>query len=135
MRAQPILTAEQADAVKEIRGLQITTDASGGYLMPFTLDPTIILTNNGVVNPIRQLATVNSVATDNWQGITSAGVTASYDAEESEVSDDTRRWLSRRSPSTRGRRSSRSRCRPKTTSRRCRPISPTRSPTPKTGWN
>lgn len=89
LRAQPILTAEQADAVKEIRGLQITTDASGGYLMPFTLDPTIILTNNGVVNPIRQLATVNSVATDNWQGITSAGVTASYDAEESEVSDDT----------------------------------------------
>lgn len=88
-RAQPILTAEQAEAVKEIRGLQITADGSGGYLMPFTLDPTIVLTNAGAVNPIRQLATVITVATDNWQGVASAGVTASYDAEETEVSDDT----------------------------------------------
>ena len=89
LRAQPILTPEQAAAVQEIRGLQITADASGGYLMPFTLDPTIILTNNGVINPIRELATVISVSTDNWQGVSTAGVTASYDAEESEVSDDT----------------------------------------------
>lgn len=89
LRANPLLTPEQMQAVHELRGLQITADASGGYLMPFTLDPTIILTNNGVINPIRQLATVITVATDNWQGVTTAGVTASYDAEESEVSDDT----------------------------------------------
>jgi len=89
LRANPLLSAEQMEAVREVRGLQITTDASGGYLMPFTLDPTIILTNSGVINPIRDLATVITVATDNWQGVSSAGVTASYDAEESEVSDDT----------------------------------------------
>ena len=33
--------------------------------MPFTLDPTIILTNKGP-SPIRDLATVISVSTDNW---------------------------------------------------------------------
>lgn len=88
-RANPMLTAEQMDAVQEVRGLQITADASGGFLMPFTLDPTIIDISTGVVNPVRQLATVINVSTDNWQGVTSAGVTASYDPEESEVSDDT----------------------------------------------
>lgn len=88
-RTNPLLRPEHLDALEHVRGLQITTDASGGYLMPFTLDPTVILTNNGVMNPIRQYATVQTVATDNWQGVTSAGVTASYDAEESEVSDDT----------------------------------------------
>ena len=88
-RTNPILRPEHLDALEHVRGLQITTDASGGYLMPFTLDPTVILTNNGTINPIREIATVITVATDNWQGVTSAGVTASYDAEESEVSDDT----------------------------------------------
>ena len=89
LRSNPILRPEHLDALEQVRGLQITADASGGYLMPFTLDPTIILTNNGVINPVRELATVQTVATDNWQGVSTAGVTASYDAEESEVSDDT----------------------------------------------
>ena len=97
-------------------------DASGGHLMPFTLDPTIILTNNGVVNPIRQLATVNSVATDNWQGITSAG--SPRRTTLIEVSDDID-LLGRRSPSTRAG------VRPvlgagRVRLRRCRPISPVR---------
>lgn len=86
-RAQPILTAEEADAVE--RALNITTDSAGGYLMPFTLDPTVILTNNGAINPIRDLATVKEVATDNWQGITSTGITAAYGAESAVVADGT----------------------------------------------
>lgn len=69
--------------------INVGTDANGGFLMPFTLDPSVILTSNGVVNPVRQLADVATVATDNWQGITSAGITASYDAEATQVSDDT----------------------------------------------
>lgn len=84
-RAQPIFSSEQADLV---RASMSTTDANGGYLMPFTLDPTVILTSSGTVNPIRELATVEVQATDNWQGVTSAGITASYDAEAAEVSDD-----------------------------------------------
>lgn len=54
---QPLLSAEELRAVEEVRALQITADSSGGYLMPFTLDPTIILTNDGAVNPIREVAT------------------------------------------------------------------------------
>lgn len=86
---QPFLTERQAHLVEEARALTAGTDASGGYAMPFTLDPTLIDINAGVANPIRQLARIRTTMTDNWQGVTSAGVTASWDAESSEVSDDT----------------------------------------------
>ena len=72
----------------EARALTAGTDGSGGYAMPFTLDPTLIDLNAGVMNPIRQLARIRTTMTDNWQGVASAGVTASWDAESSEVSDD-----------------------------------------------
>ena len=72
----------------EQRAMTIGTDPTGGFLMPFTLDPTLIDINAGVANPIRALAKIRTTMTDNWQGVTSAGVTASWDAEASEVSDD-----------------------------------------------
>lgn len=85
----PILTEREAHAITEARAMTIGTDATGGFLMPFTLDPTLIDINAGVANPIRQVARIRTVMTDNWQGVTSAGVSASWDAEASEVSDDT----------------------------------------------
>lgn len=90
---QTIVTERGAHLLRQAEeyraAINVATDANGGYLMPFTLDPTVILTSSGVVNPVRMLADVATVATDNWQGITSAGITASYDAEAAEVSDDT----------------------------------------------
>lgn len=87
-----IIDAKGADLLRQAESyraaINVGTDANGGYLMPFTLDPSVILTSSGVVNPVRMLATVETQATDNWQGITSAGITASYDAEGAEVSDD-----------------------------------------------
>jgi HK97 family phage major capsid protein len=75
-------------AAEEVRAALSTTDANGGYAIPFTLDPTLILTNDGTVNPVRQLARNVTVVTDNWNGLTSAGVTASWDGQQAEVSDD-----------------------------------------------
>jgi HK97 family phage major capsid protein len=63
------------------------TPANGGYLVPFTLDPTIILTNNGSANPYRQLATIKTTATNDWNGVTSAGVSAEWTAEGIEAAD------------------------------------------------
>lgn len=83
------LTEGEFAALEEVRAINITTDGEGGYLMPFTLDPSIVLVNDGRTNPMRQLATVRTVATDNWQGVNTTGVTASWDAEGTEVSDDT----------------------------------------------
>lgn len=72
----------------ETRALS-TTDNAGGYAIPFTLDPSIIHTSAQSVNPFRAVSrVVQKVTTDNWQGVTSAGVTAGYATEASEVGDD-----------------------------------------------
>jgi HK97 family phage major capsid protein len=70
-----------------LRAAMSLTDAQGGYLVPFTLDPTIILTNAGAANPFRQVATIKTIATDNWNGVTSAGVTAEWTSEGTEAAD------------------------------------------------
>ncbi len=65
------------------------TPANGGYLVPFTLDPTIILTNAGSANPYRRLANVKTTTTNDWNGVTSAGVSAEWTAEGTEAGDAT----------------------------------------------
>jgi HK97 family phage major capsid protein len=72
---------------EEERALSLTTTA-GGFAVPVTLDPTVILTSNGVVNPIRRVARVETITGNTWQGVASAGVTASYGAENTEASDN-----------------------------------------------
>lgn len=84
-RREPLDDEEQR-AVQRAMSL---TDSAGGYMIPFTLDPSIILTNAGILEPIRSISRVESIVTDVWHGVTSAGVTASWDAEGAEVSDDT----------------------------------------------
>lgn len=63
------------------------TGANGGYLVPFTLDPTVILTNNGATNPFRAISSIKTTTTNTWNGVTSAGVTAEWIAEATEVAD------------------------------------------------
>lgn len=82
----PMLTPEEGEAFRAAMSL---TDANGGYLVPFLLDPTIILTNAGTANPFRSVANVKSISVDAWNGVTSAGVSAAWLAEATEVSDNT----------------------------------------------
>ena len=63
---------------------------AGAVTIPYQLDPTVILTNAGVVSPIRQVCrNVQITGTNIWQFNTSAGVSASLLAENTEVSDGT----------------------------------------------
>jgi HK97 family phage major capsid protein len=86
-------SAEESDAyrrVAEVQGEQramSTTDSAGGYMIPLTLDPAVLLTSNGSINPLRQISRVVQTVTDTWQGVTSAGVSAEWIAEASEVAD------------------------------------------------
>lgn len=86
-------TTDEADAYRAVTAVQAEqramglTDNVGGYMVPLTLDPAIQLTSAGSVNPLRQLARVVQTATDTWQGVTSAGVTAEWTAEAAEVAD------------------------------------------------
>jgi HK97 family phage major capsid protein len=64
------------------------TDNAGGYLVPFQLDPSVIITANGSFNQVRQIARKVIATGDVWNGVSSAGVTGSWDSEAVEVSDD-----------------------------------------------
>jgi HK97 family phage major capsid protein len=63
------------------------TNANGGYLVPFTLDPTIILTNTGSANPYRQISNIKRTATNTWNGVASTGMNAAWLAEAGVVAD------------------------------------------------
>lgn len=65
------------------------TGANGGLAVPQWLDPSIILTNDGTVNPFRAISDVRSITVDQWDGLSSAGVTAEWIAEATEVADAT----------------------------------------------
>lgn len=69
------------------RALSLTGSA-GGFAVPYFLDPTILNTSNGVVNPIREIARVVQITVDEWRGVTSTGITASYQAEATETTDN-----------------------------------------------
>ena len=81
------MTEAERGAVMEMRAATLT-DTAGGYAIPFAVDTTMIDTGDHSVNPFRQVSTVRQTMNDVWQGVSSAGVTASFDAEGVEVSDD-----------------------------------------------
>jgi len=62
---------------------------TSGYVLPVSLDPAIMLTNDGAINPLRQVARVVTTSTNTWRGITSAGATTEWKAEGVEAADGT----------------------------------------------
>ena len=86
--AEHLMTDGERQAVMEARASSLS-DAAGGYAIPCTLDPSIIHTStySGSINPFRQLATVTQVLGDNWNGVSSAGLTAGMVGEGDEVVD------------------------------------------------
>jgi HK97 family phage major capsid protein len=84
----PAWTPEEARALNEYRAMSEGVDTAGGFGVPVLIDPTIILTSGAGAAPVLDLARVVTITTDAWKGVSSAGVTWSYDAEASAVSDD-----------------------------------------------
>lgn len=75
-------------SAEEQRALSLGTDTEGGYAVPFQLDPTVMLTSAGSVNPLRQVARVETIVGKTWQGVTSAGITVARSAERAEATDN-----------------------------------------------
>jgi HK97 family phage major capsid protein len=69
-----------------MRAIQLG-NASGGYLLPYVLDPTIVLTNNASANPFRRISRVVQTTSNAWQGVNSAGVNAALVAEGATAAD------------------------------------------------
>lgn len=90
-RTHPILTPEETRAVQaweEYRAMAEGAPSAGGYGVPVFIDPSIILTDQETDNPFLRLARQVTVNTNKWKGVSAAGVTWSFDAEGSAVSDD-----------------------------------------------
>jgi HK97 family phage major capsid protein len=83
------LTPEEARAWRSAREEQRATLQTTGAVLPSPMDPTIVLTNAGTQDPMRQVARIDTTVSKAKRYITSAGSTFSFDAELTEVSDDT----------------------------------------------
>jgi len=77
--------ATYAKAAAEARAA-LTTGATG-FPLPLTVDPSIIRTGAGALNPVRDLASVAVIGTHDWVGVSSDGVTAGYVQEGVEATD------------------------------------------------
>lgn len=70
------------------RAASLTT-TSGGFAVPFVLDPTVIPTSSGAINPYRPIGNVSQITVDEWRGVSSDGITAAFQAEAAAVTDNT----------------------------------------------
>ena len=88
---RPLWTDAEVAAMRQadsLRAAMSLTTANGGAMVPYILDPTVMLTNSGTMNPIRRVARVETIAGANeWRGVTSAGVSAEWLAEGAEAAD------------------------------------------------
>lgn len=90
-QAAMLLTNEERNAIQayaEYRAMSEGTTTAGGFGIPVFIDPSIILTAQESGNPFLQLARQTEVNTNAWKGVSSAGVSWSFDAEAAAVSDD-----------------------------------------------
>jgi HK97 family phage major capsid protein len=75
-------------AFQEYRAMSEGSTTAGGFGIPVFIDPSIIMTAQGSGNPFLQIAAQKEINTNAWKGVSSAGVSWSFDAEAAEVSDD-----------------------------------------------
>jgi HK97 family phage major capsid protein len=67
---------------------QSETTTAGGFAIPVFIDPSIILTDQESANPFLSIARTVDINTNAWKGVNAAGMSWSFDAENTEVSDD-----------------------------------------------
>lgn len=87
----PDLTDEERQSVARVKSLARAlslTDSAGGYLVPFQLDPTVILSSDGSRNDIRNAARQVIATGDVWHGVSAGAVSWGYRAEATEAGDD-----------------------------------------------
>lgn len=84
-------TDQEREAVGRVRYIERAmslTGSAGGFLLPYELDPNIIISSTGYVDPMRAVSRVETTAYNTKKFVTSAGVTSHWYAEAAQVSDD-----------------------------------------------
>jgi HK97 family phage major capsid protein len=88
------MTPRELESVRTVtqvmseRAMSEGVTTAGGYGVPVAVDPTILLSSNGAINPIRELARTFTITTNKWTGV-SGSVTANFTAENTEAADGT----------------------------------------------
>jgi HK97 family phage major capsid protein len=77
-----------AQEANRIVNASLTTGATG-FPLPLTIDPSIVITGAGALNPVREISNVVTVGTHDWLGVTADSVTAGYVQEGVEATDAT----------------------------------------------
>jgi HK97 family phage major capsid protein len=87
-------SAKEVDAVRAVtqadqeRAMAVGTGSTGGFGAPFQLDPSIMNSGTGALNPFRAISRVETVTGYEWRGVSADQVSAHYRAEATEVADD-----------------------------------------------
>lgn len=90
----PLLNAEETAALRSLRKLDSyrsmgeVTPSAGGYGVPVFIDSTIMITAQGSVSPMREIAKNVTITTNQWKGVSSAGVSWSWYTEGGTTSDN-----------------------------------------------
>lgn len=66
----------------------LTAAGDGGITVPVQIDPTVLLTSTGAINPFREVSKLVRTTSYQWQGVTSTGITAQYRAEGAAMTDN-----------------------------------------------
>jgi HK97 family phage major capsid protein len=89
-------SGEEVEAVREVTWASnaaemraVLTTGATGFPLPLTVDPSIIMSGAGALNPVRDISNVVTIGTHDWQGVSSDGVTAAYVQEGVEATDAT----------------------------------------------
>lgn len=85
MMSKPLNSQEDA----ALKAAVSNTGLGSETPVPVTIDPTVILTSDGTINPLRQLARNVTITGTKWQGISSDGMDVAYEAELTQVADQT----------------------------------------------
>lgn len=82
------LSEQERDALARGRALAIGTGPTGGFAVPLQLDPSLMLTSDGTISKVRQLARVERGIAKEFDLVSSQGVTVEWAAEGQEASDN-----------------------------------------------
>ena len=74
--------------VKDAARAMSLTDSAGGYLVPFQLDPSVIITSDGSINEVRRAARQVVATGDVWNGVSSGAVQWSWKDEAAPSTDN-----------------------------------------------
>jgi HK97 family phage major capsid protein len=87
---------KEVDAVRAVSLVQdeqratamgVGSGGIGGYAVPFYVDPSIVNSGNGVLNPLRQISRIVVSPVGTWHGVSADQVVASYQQEGTEMAD------------------------------------------------